>query len=150
MTVTQEIFRQGNPGTTGSVYYDLGADPKNNSKVDKSFPYGDSLRFRTRTGHQILMHNSEDLIYIGNSSGSAWVELTSNGKIDIYANDSINIRTETDLNITADRDINIRAGRDYNLTTCRDKKENIGVDNDVIIGQNDTKNVGVNPRFKSK
>jgi len=140
----QEIFRQGNPGTTGSVYYDLGAEPKNNSKVDKSFPYGDSLRFRTRTGHQILMHNSEDLIYIGNSSGSAWVELTSNGKIDIYANDSINIRTETDLNITADRDINIRAGRDYNLTTGRDKKENIGVNNDVIIGQNDTKNVGVN------
>ena len=139
-----EIFRQGLPGSTGSVYYDIGKQPKNNSKVDKTLPYGDSLRFRTRTGHQILMHNSEDLIYIGNSTGSAWVELTSNGKIDIYASDSINIRTETDLNITADRDINIRAGRDYNLTTGRDKKENIGVNNDVIIGQNDTKNVGVN------
>jgi predicted chitinase len=139
-----QTFRGGVPGSTGSVYYDIGRDPKNNSKVDKTLPYGDSLRFRTRTGHQILMHNSEDLIYIGNASGSAWVELTSNGKIDIYASDSINIRTETDLNITADRDINILAGRDFNLTTGRDKKENIGVNNDVIIGQNDTKNVGVN------
>ena len=139
-----EIFRQGLPGTTGSVYYDIGKEPKNNSKVDKTLPYGDSLRFRTRTGHQILMHNSEDLIYIGNSTGSAWVELTSNGKIDIYANDSINIRTETDLNITADRDINILAGRDFNLTTGRDKKVNVGVNNDTIIGNNDTKNVGVN------
>ncbi len=139
-----QTFRGGVPGSTGSVYYDIGRDPKNNSKVDKTLPYGDSLRFRTRTGHQILMHNSEDLIYIGNATGSAWVELTSNGKIDIYASDSINIRTETDLNITADRDINILAGRDFNLTTGRDKKENIGVNNDVIIGQNDTKNVGVN------
>tara|TARA_B100000123_G_C25740276_1_gene433558 strand:+ start:754 stop:3450 length:2697 start_codon:yes stop_codon:yes gene_type:complete len=139
-----QTFRGGLPGSTGSIYYDIGRDPKNNSKVDKTLPYGDSLRFRTRTGHQILMHNSEDLIYIGNATGSAWVELTSNGKIDIYANDSINIRTETDLNITADRDINILAGRDFNLTTGRDKKENIGVNNDVIIGQNDKKNVGVN------
>ncbi|MBR19720.1 MAG: hypothetical protein CMA64_06195 [Euryarchaeota archaeon] len=139
-----EIFRQGLPGTTGSVYYDLGRLPENKSKADQSLPYGDSIRLRTRTGHQILMHNSEDLIYIGNSTGSAWIELTSNGKIDIYANDSINIRTETDLNITADRDINILAGRDFNLTTGRDKKVNVGNNNDVIIANNDTKNIGVN------
>ena len=50
---------------------------------------------------QILLHNSEDLIYIGNGRGTAWVELTSNGKIDVYAKDSINFRTETDLNIKA-------------------------------------------------
>tara|TARA_Y200000002_G_scaffold136879_1_gene112840 strand:+ start:6226 stop:9012 length:2787 start_codon:yes stop_codon:yes gene_type:complete len=143
-----EIYRAGNPGTTGSTYYDIGKLPENASKVDKTLPYGDSVRFRTRTGHQILMHNSEDLIYIGNSTGSAWLELTSNGKIDIYASDSINIRTETDLNITADRDINILAGRDFNLTTGRDKKVNVGVNNDVIIGNNDAKKIGVNQDLK--
>jgi hypothetical protein len=61
------------------------------------------------------MHNSEDLIYIGNAKGTAWVELTSNGKIDIYAADSISIHTETDLNIKADRDINMEAGRNINM-----------------------------------
>ncbi|MFM6199336.1 MAG: hypothetical protein ACKPE1_09375, partial [Dolichospermum sp.] len=51
------------------------------------------VRIRTRTGHQILLHNSADLIYIANAKGTAWVELTSNGKIDIFAQDSVSIHT---------------------------------------------------------
>jgi putative chitinase len=73
------------------------------------------VRIRTRTGHQILMHNSHDLIYIANSKGTAWVELTSNGKIDIYARDSVSIHTEQDFNFRADRDVNIEAGRNINM-----------------------------------
>jgi predicted chitinase len=61
------------------------------------------------------MHNSSDLIYIGNSKGTAWVELTSNGKIDIYAEDSISIHSEQDFNFRADRDINFEAGRNINV-----------------------------------
>jgi len=79
------------------------------------FPHDESFRIRTRTGHQILMHNSEDLIYITNATGSAWIELTSQGKIDIYAADSVSIRTESDFNFVADRDINLSAGRSINL-----------------------------------
>lgn len=79
------------------------------------FPHDESFRIRTRTGHQILLHNSEDLIYITNASGSAWIELTSQGKIDIYAADSVSIRTESDFNFVADRDINLSAGRSINL-----------------------------------
>tara|TARA_B100001287_G_scaffold138519_1_gene116637 strand:- start:4339 stop:7068 length:2730 start_codon:yes stop_codon:yes gene_type:complete len=138
------ILRQGLAGSTPSVYYDIDNTPKNITKVDPTLPANELVRIRTRTGHQILLHNTEDLIYIGNAKGSAWLEMTSNGKIDIYASDSINIRTETDLNITADRDINILAGRDFNLTALRDKKVKVGINNDVIIGQNDKKNVGVN------
>lgn len=73
------------------------------------------VRIRTRTGHQILLHNSHDLIYIANSKGTAWVELTSNGKIDIYAQDSVSIHSEADFNFLADRDVNIEAGRDINM-----------------------------------
>ena len=142
------ILRQGLPGSTPSVYYDIEAEPKNASKADPTLPANELVRIRTRTGHQILLHNTEDLIYIGNAKGSAWLEMTSNGKIDIYASDSINIRTETDLNITADRDINILAGRDFNLTSLRDKKVKVGVNNDVRIGENDKKSVGVNQDLK--
>jgi hypothetical protein len=82
-----------------------------------TIPYGEYFRIRTRTGHQLLMHNSEDLIYIANARGTAWVELTSNGKIDIYAQDSISIHTQQDLNVRADRDINLEAGRNINMRT---------------------------------
>jgi hypothetical protein len=61
------------------------------------------------------MHNSEDLIYIGNSRGTTWIEMTSDGKIDIHAQDSVSIMTENDLNITAERDINMEAGRNVNI-----------------------------------
>lgn len=82
---------------------------------DPEIPHNELIRFRTRTGHQILLHNSEDLIYIGNAKGTTWIEMTSNGKIDIFAEDSISIHTKNDLNILADRDINLEAGRNFNL-----------------------------------
>lgn len=73
------------------------------------------VRLRTRTGHQILLHNSSDLIYIANAAGTAWIEMTGNGKIDIYAADSVSIHSEADFNFRADRDINIEAGRNINI-----------------------------------
>jgi len=91
---------------------------------DPTIPYNELVRLRTRTGHQILLHNSEDLIYIANARGTAWIELTSDGKIDIHAEDSISIQTETDINITAERDINFEAGRNINMrATARQTKD---------------------------
>ena len=80
-------------------------------------PHNELVRIRTRTGHQILMHNSEDLIYITNSRGTAWIELTSNGKIDIYAQDSISMHTANDINFIADRDINFNATGNININS---------------------------------
>jgi len=37
---------------------------------DVTIPHNELIRLRTRTGHQILLHNSEDLIYIGNARGT--------------------------------------------------------------------------------
>jgi len=74
------------------------------------------VRIRTRTGHQILLHNSQDLIYIANAAGTAWIELTKSGKIDVYAHDSVSIHTEADFNFRADKDINIEAGRNLNIS----------------------------------
>ena len=83
------------------------------------------VRIRTRTGHQILMHNSQDLIYIGNSKGTAWIELTSNGKIDIFAQDSVSIHTEQDFNFRADRDINFEAGRNIHVRAGKNMETNV-------------------------
>lgn len=77
------------------------------------------VRLRTRTGHQILLHNSSDLIYICNSKGTAWLEFTSDGKIDIYAADSVSIHSENDFNFRADRDINLEAGSNVNIVAAQ-------------------------------
>jgi len=93
------------------------------------------VRIRTRTGHQILMHNSQDLIYIGNSQGSTWIELTSNGKIDIYAHDSISIHSEHDFNFRADRDINFEAGRNIHVKAGKNMETNITGYNYLTVDQ---------------
>jgi len=96
------------------------AAPEYTADGDTTIPHNEMLRLKTRTGHTILLHNSEDLIYITNSKGTAWVELTSNGKIDIFAEDSISVHSKNDINFKADRDINFEAGRDFNLKANKD------------------------------
>jgi predicted chitinase len=131
--------------------------------MDDGDPNGENelVRIRTRTGHQILLHNSQDLIYIANSKGTAWIEMTSNGKLDIYAQDSVSIHTENDFNFRADRDINIEAGRNINMRTINGNMEtnisgfynlviddyakiSIKNDKDETIGQNLKLSVGAN------
>lgn len=103
-----ESLRRATPAHEGPPEYS--ADNKTN------IPHNELFRIRTRTGHQILLHNSEDLIYIGNARGTSWIEMTSNGKIDIYAQDSVSIHTENDFNFKAGRDVNIEAGNNINLS----------------------------------
>lgn len=134
----QDKMQRKSHASTGKMEYE---DITNTGKGSLNIPYNEYFRVRTRTGHQLLMHNSEDLIYIANSRGTAWVELTSNGKIDIYAKDSISIHTENDLNIRADRDINLEAGRNFNLSAGADsglggiRMESAG-DTTLVIGAN--------------
>jgi hypothetical protein len=122
---------------------DVGTGQKTTETGDPTLPYSEYFRIRTRTGHQILLHNTEDLIYIGNAKGTTWVELTSNGKIDVYAQDSISIHTENDLNIRADRDINMEAGRHINMKaeTGRWHVE-VATDLRFLVGQNGNITVG--------
>lgn len=84
---------------------------------DKSLPANELVRIKTRSGHQILLHNTEDLIYIAHGSGNSWIEMTANGKIDVYAKDSISVHSENDINFSADRDINFRAGNNVNIVS---------------------------------
>jgi hypothetical protein len=107
----------------------------------KDIPHNELIRLRTRTGHQILLHNSEDLIYIGNARGTAWIELTSDGKIDIYAEDSISVRTKQDFNFYADRDFNFEAGRNFNIKVAERFQHEVGGDYNLLVAGN--QNIGI-------
>ena len=67
------------------------------------------IRLRTSTGHQILLHDTEGVIYIGNASGESWVQLASNGAIDIYAGGGVNVRSTNNINFHSDANINMFA-----------------------------------------
>ena len=137
----ERFLRNSFAGQDAMLYTDVVADAQATTGI-KTLPKGESFRIRTRTGHQILLHNSEDLIYIGNATGSSWIEMTANGKIDIYAQDSISIRTQNDLNISADRDINMTAARDINYNAGRDYKLTVGNNSDYKVGGKHNMEIG--------
>jgi len=73
------------------------------------------MRFRTGQGHQIMMHDSENTLYICHGDGTSWIELTNTGAINVYTNNGFNVRTEGSMNLHADRDINMHAGGKINM-----------------------------------
>lgn len=84
---------------------------------DGNFQDKDRLvRLRTSSGHQIMMNDSEKILYIANSDGSVWIEMTAPGHLNIYAGNSVNIRAQGELNFHADKNINLNAGADIKIS----------------------------------
>ena len=124
---------------------------------DETIPHNELVRIRTRTGHQILLHNSEDLIYIGNARGTTWIEMTANGKLDIFAQDSVSIHTQTDFNFKADRDVNIEAGRNvniksrsnFNIESMANYNIKVGANQNIVVGSVTNLHSGANINLDS-
>jgi hypothetical protein len=118
------------------------ADTLDGDAGEPTIPSDEYIRLRTRTGHQLLLHTSEDLIYIGNSRGTSWIEMTSDGKIDIFAEDSVSIHTKQDFNFYADRDVNIEAGRNINMKSAERFQTDVGSDWNLVVTSNGSIAIG--------
>ena len=122
------LFRKGPAASTPSVYASLadGGDPM--------IPANELVRLRTRTGHQILLHNSEDLIYIAHGSGQSWIEMTAQGTIEVYSKGNISFHSDKDINLDAAKDINIKAGANINMIATNQMATQTGANWDVKVG----------------
>ncbi len=95
------------------------------------------IRFRTRKGAQVLLHDSENMVYIINSTGTAWIELSEDGKIDLFADESFSVHTIGDFNLRAERDINIEAARNINMKATGQNTidQFINSNEDIVTGR---------------
>lgn len=126
-----KLIRKGAPADTPYEYINKEASERGG---DVTRPHNEMIRLRTRTGAQIVMHTSEDLIYINNSRGTCWIEMSSNGKLDIYAQDSISVHSEVDINFVADRDINFEAGRNINMIVNENIYQSAANNWEILVG----------------
>lgn len=67
------------------------------------------IRLRTSGGHQILMNDTEQVLYIASASGNHWLEFSNNGQVNIYAAAGFNLRTQGVLNLHSDVLLNLSA-----------------------------------------
>jgi hypothetical protein len=73
------------------------------------------IRIRTAKGHQITMSDEADCFYFIHANGQIWIELGSEGTLDVYSTNSVNIRTQGEINLHADKNININAKENLNI-----------------------------------
>lgn len=87
------------------------------------------VRLRSSLGHQILMSDDGQCLFIVHANGQSWIELGKEGTIDMYATNSVNIRTHGDLNLHADNNININAKKDLKISA-----DNINIETENKMG----------------
>ena len=67
------------------------------------------VRFRTTHGHQIIMDDTNERIYVSTAGGKTWIEMDEAGNIDIYGERNISVHAKKDINYTADENFKINA-----------------------------------------
>lgn len=77
------------------------------------------FRLRTRNGTQLLI-SDDGTIYAINKQGTAWLELTEDGRILAYANSSIDMSTDGDINLKAGKKIRMEADEGISMKTSKD------------------------------
>lgn len=107
--------------STGGVNY----DPQTYSWTTPGFhsfsmnDRADNCRIRLRTtgGHQILMDDTNERMYISTAGGETWIEIDQVGNIDIYAAKNISTHAGGDINFFSDKSIRMQAKEGIHIRT---------------------------------
>lgn len=83
------------------------------SMDDRAF--NSRIKLRSATGHQILLDDTNERIYIMTNQGKSWVELDSSGNIDIYSDKRISMHAKQDINFTTDETFRVHAKKGIHL-----------------------------------
>lgn len=95
-------------GNYDSQMYTITTPGLHSITMDDSLANG-RIRFRTTSGNQIILDDTNERIYISTSNGKNWIEMDKVGNIDIYSDRRISIHSAKDINLTANESIRMTA-----------------------------------------
>jgi len=75
------------------------------------------VRIRSTHGHQIIMDDTNERVYISTATGKTWIELDEKGNIDIYGERNISVHAEKDINFTAGDTFRVKAKNGIHLVS---------------------------------
>jgi len=67
------------------------------------------IRCRTTSGHQIILDDTNERIYISTAKGENWIEMDQVGNIDMFTSGNFSVHAEKDINFTANKKIKMYA-----------------------------------------
>ena len=91
-------------------------------------PSNSRVRIRSAGGHQVIMDDANERIYISTNQGRSWLEMDTDGHVHLYSGASVSISAAEDINLVAGGNINLNSGKNINLgaagsarvTGCKD------------------------------
>jgi len=117
--VPSQVYGISTPGPSATKTAQIAAIPEAvvNRRGGHSFVMDDGdangvdqlIRLRTSGGHQILMNDTEQIIYIASATGHQWMEFSADGSINIYGETGFNLRSKGAINLHSDSTINMNA-----------------------------------------
>ena len=89
------------------------------------------FRIRTTSGHQIILDDSNERIYLSTANGENWIEMDEQGNIDIFTSGKISAHSEDDINFTTDRSFRVYAKAGIHLKS--DQEIRLTAENDISV-----------------
>jgi phage baseplate assembly protein gpV len=73
------------------------------------------IRLRTTHGHQIILDDTNERLYMSTPNGDTWIEMDEKGNIDIYAKRNVSFHSEEDINFTTKKTFRVKAGEGIHM-----------------------------------
>lgn len=94
------------------------------------------MRMRTSTGHQIIMDDTNERIYVSTNEGRNWIEMDSDGHIFIYSEENVSVNADGDINLTAGKTFRVTAKDGIHLETPGEMRTHVGTDQHKHVNGN--------------
>ena len=106
----QEKVRDGSEGYQKNPY-EYGRDlspqtvcfttPGRHSLIFQDNPENGRVRIKTADGHQVILDDANERIYVSTCSGKSWFEMDRDGHIHAYGSESLSLSAGADINLIA-------------------------------------------------
>lgn len=107
------------------------------------------MRLRTTSGHQIIMDDTNERIYIATAKGNNWIELDQDGNVDIFTTNKVNVRAQKDINFTSDESIRMHAKKGIHMYSGEEIRIQAVADIHVKTGANLRVNAAASTYFNT-
>lgn len=101
--------------------------PGHHALIFQDHPTTSRARLKTASGHQIILDDANERIYISTARGNNYIELDGDGRIHVYTNNDMNLNVGGNLNWAVGKDfnlnaenVNIQARQDAKISSCEE------------------------------
>ena len=117
-------IRDGQEGYQNGAVDTNGLDPQTycittpgrHSIIMQDSPELGRVRIKTAEGHQVILDDANERIYVSTAKGQTWIELDQDGRVHVYAGDDVAITAGGNFNLSAKGNVNIQAGGNLNMS----------------------------------